>query len=151
MVWLAITFHIVLLSAAAQCPSGWMRHEDSCYHFSHDTEPWMLAQEVCKTFGGTLADITSQKEDVFLQNEVQRLKVNHWVGGNDLMNEGEWQWINTNEDFSYTNWKVGEPNSRAHNENCLDLRVIPGWNDERCDISQFYICEKSDEDVSIVG
>jgi hypothetical protein len=31
-------------------------------------------QEVCKTFGAYLADITTQTEDAFLQNEVQRLK-----------------------------------------------------------------------------
>ena len=24
----------------AVCPSGWMRHDNSCYHFSHDKEDW---------------------------------------------------------------------------------------------------------------
>jgi hypothetical protein len=68
--------------------------------------------------------------------------VNYWVGGNDLMNEGEWKWVSTNEDIGYKNWLTGEPNNLVQNENCMDLRSIPGWNDERCDRSQLYICEQ---------
>ena len=29
--------------AAGSCPDGWQRHQGACYHFSHDTEQWMVA------------------------------------------------------------------------------------------------------------
>ncbi|XP_045182689.2 perlucin-like protein [Mercenaria mercenaria] len=149
---------LLCVSAAVNCPSGWMSHDSSCYHFSHDLEPWINAQMICQGFGGNLAEVETEKENTFLTNEVKRLKGNYWLGGNDLSNEGEWQWWNSKEDFMYTNWLPGEPNNYRNGENCVDIRITGtgshqaiGWWDDQCQKSKLYICEKTGDQVDIIG
>ncbi|XP_052269055.1 uncharacterized protein LOC127870502 isoform X2 [Dreissena polymorpha] len=58
--------------AVEGCPSGWTRFKDSCYHFGHDTEPWMVAQMVCRDLGGHLVEIETAAEENFLSTETVR-------------------------------------------------------------------------------
>lgn len=37
-----------VLVTEAECPDGWVGHEDTCYHFSHDTES-VPGAKVCFT------------------------------------------------------------------------------------------------------
>ncbi|XP_053383498.1 perlucin-like [Mercenaria mercenaria] len=141
---------------AIDCPAGWVDHDTSCYHFSHDTEPWMLAQMVCEGLGGHLPEIETALEDHFLSNEVKKLTGPYfWIGGSDLSVEGEWKWWTTKEALSYTNWLPSEPSNGAGNENCMSLKRISngtvGWNDYRCSVATYYICEKQAEQTDIVG
>ncbi|XP_060582298.1 galactose-specific lectin nattectin-like isoform X2 [Ruditapes philippinarum] len=135
---------------ALDCPSGWICHGTSCYHFSRDLESWMNAQMICQGFGGNLAEIENEKENRFLANKVKLLKGSYWIGGNDLANEGEWKWWHSNEDFRYTDWLPGEPNNHGGKENCVDFTTVrkashqsTGWWDDQCQKSQLYICEKN--------
>ena len=75
-------------------------------------------------------------------------------------------WVNTDmEPMSYNNWHtaLGQPDNWGNNENCIEVRdlgntnpwaedgvqigegalpFVPGWNDQRCDTENQYICQK---------
>jgi len=71
-----------------------------------------------------------------------------WVGGNDLVTEGQWMWAKTHTriiDTGYQNWDSGQPdNSDGSGENCMELSKSSHWrwNDETCEHEKYFICEK---------
>ena len=67
-----------------------------------------------------------------------------WVGGTDVLVDGQWIWISTQEKMQFTDWLPGEPNGGLR-EGCLML--VSGsnnyhWNDANCHSQQSFICEK---------
>ncbi|XP_060571831.1 C-type lectin domain family 4 member M-like [Ruditapes philippinarum] len=133
-----------------ECPNGFIRHDDMCYHFSHDTETWIDALVTCdKLFGAQLVEIETAKENNYLVNESSVLKAEFWIGGNDIQVEGEWKWATSGDDVTFTAW--GGPPSNSHgNENCIEINTLV-WNDDQCGKQQRYICEKPLNNEQIVG
>merc|ERR1711860_381395 len=79
----------IFQSVCGQCPSNFVVHDDSCYHFSHDKETWPDALVVCSTvLGGHLVEIDSQVENNFIANNIKADGV--WIGLDDLAEEGVW-------------------------------------------------------------
>lgn len=160
-IFLFTTLLIVLKDgyATAECTDGFIRHGDSCYHFSHDTETWMDALIACeKLYGSTLVEIENANENNFLLSEVNTLGSRYWIGGNDLRVEGEWKWQTTNNAITYATWCPGNPSNSRGDENCLEIVDCDGsgplkslWNDLQCHSFQKYICEKPANDEQIVG
>ena len=65
---------------------------------------WVNAEAYCEAMGGHLATVTSSDEQRFLSDMVKPGAMSHyWLGGNDLLSEGAWQWV-TGEDWSYQHW-----------------------------------------------
>lgn len=67
-----------------------------------------------------------------------------WVGGTDVLVDGQWIWISSQEKIQYTDWVPGEPNGGTR-EGCLMLyggKFNFHWNDANCHSLQFFICEK---------
>jgi len=72
---------------------------------------WEDSKIYCQNLGGHLATITSEEENEFVFNElVKNSKTSCWLGGNDIQQEGTWEWI-TGENWVYSNWQAGEPNN----------------------------------------
>ena len=66
---------------------------------------WKNAKKYCEALGGHLAAITTEEEQQFIAESVEKKKKNsYWLGGYKKSN-GEWAWI-TGETFSYTNWPM---------------------------------------------
>jgi hypothetical protein len=97
---------------------------------------WADAREAAAERGGYLATITSAEEqscltEIALQApEVQGNRGCGWLGGNDIDDEGVWEWI-TGEPWGYSNWSPGEPNDGTYsddieNENFLAMNW-PGF------------------------
>ncbi|CAG5128257.1 unnamed protein product, partial [Candidula unifasciata] len=66
-----------------------------------------------------------------------------WTGGNDLMVEGDWRWINNMARISpFTNC-VCVFFFFSTDEHCLELRYNRGykWNDIDCGENNVFICE----------
>ena len=55
--------------SALKCPDGWDRHENFCYLLAKEKKIWEDASMQCKTFGGNMASIQDQEENLFLQGE----------------------------------------------------------------------------------
>ncbi|XP_045190986.2 perlucin-like protein [Mercenaria mercenaria] len=144
-------------SVEGQCTDGFIKHGDSCYHFSRDTETWLDALVSCeKIYGGHLAEIEDAKENNFLINEVETLGARYWIGGNDLRVEGEWKWYTSNTDITYSTWLPGNPSGGV--EDCLEIvdsdgkgPLKPAWNDLQCHSFQKYICETPINEGQIIG
>ncbi|XP_053406407.1 perlucin-like [Mercenaria mercenaria] len=142
-----------------QCTDGFIKHGDSCYHFSHDTETWLDAELSCQQlYGAHLAEIEDATENNFLINEVNVLGFSFWVGGNDLQVEGEWKWFSSKTAVKYSTWHPGNPSNNGGDENCMEILDGDGkgpqkplWNDKQCHAYQRYICEKSTTESEIVG
>ncbi|XP_060573178.1 perlucin-like protein [Ruditapes philippinarum] len=143
---------------ASTSPNGWMRHDKSCYHFSHDQEDWPNAMTMCHILGGKLVEIESAAENAFLISMATRFNKNYWIALSDIQEEGVWVWMETKNPISETEfsyWHPGEPDNGHQNENCGTLNGIHDnglWNDWHCsDPTVPYICEIPDGFQEIVG
>lgn len=103
---------------------------------------WKNAKKYCEALGGHLAAITTEEEQQFIAESVEKKKKNsYWLGGYKKSN-GEWAWI-TGETFSYTNWSSRQPdNYTAKSENALMMyrntnpystSYLGEWNDINAD------------------
>ena len=82
------------------------------YYKAYDMKmTWHEAKAYCENLGGHLVTITSQEEQKFL-NDIIILgnKNRYFTGGYRVDSSSKWEWV-TEETFSYTNWKIREPNS----------------------------------------
>ena len=94
---------------------------------------------LAESIGGHLATLTSPAEETFVRSVAT-------VGGcsgpfseafigavqdtNAEEPSGGWRWI-TGEKFSYTAWRIGEPNDEGGVEDAALLSLAGGWNDGR--------------------
>ena len=104
---------------------------------------WNDAQAAAVAQGGNLVRIRSA-----VANDAVRLVSNGggWIGASDQTTEGEWRWVNNNDQFwqglaannattpgmpvggLYTNWNAGEPNDSS-GEDFAEIVGGGGWND----------------------
>ncbi|XP_052801869.1 C-type lectin domain family 17, member A-like [Mya arenaria] len=139
-----------------QCPDGWLRHVDSCYHFSHDQESYTGAQAICHEMaeGSTLVEIETLAENSYLAHAADMRKLQYRIGLTDLAEEGIWLWSGSKEHATYFSWGPGEPNGRnsaGDEENCVVIETAGTWHDVICHDFRHYICELRLENAVVVG
>ncbi len=119
------------------------------YQLFYGAETWEEANKKCEQIGGHLATISSQDENDFLFNLMKSFNCqNAYFGLTDSGKEGKWVWI-TGEQFSFSNWHSGEPNSENSSEDyaMFYYKFSDGtWNDGDFGGRTFYgdknyICE----------
>ncbi|KAJ8319688.1 hypothetical protein KUTeg_002759 [Tegillarca granosa] len=116
------------------------RHEHHSYHNN------------CHLKGSRLATVTTVDELNLLIAYARSKgeKTGIWLDGNDIKNEGKWNWSNNNASIHPTYWHHGEPNGKR-TENCL---IISGsgnswkWFDDSCKRSHYYACQKNMQNSS---
>lgn len=102
----------------------------------------------CLMSGSKLVEIETKAENDFLTTSLQNFKTGegYWTGGKDDVTEGLWVWISSGATFGFLDWNQGEPNDHGGLEDCLELNKIRGrnkyWNDNSCEKSFNFICEK---------
>ena len=68
-----------------------------------------------------------------------------WTAANDIQKEGTFVWTGSNDLVTgYTDWYPNEPNQSGGEEDCMTFfpNVNFHWNDEGCEMQEFYICEQ---------
>ena len=106
---------------------------------------WFSAKRYCKSMGGDLASIRNNKEQRRVIQTVEKFKYeNFWIGGNDLLREGRFQWSDGSP-FSFTNWYPREPNNLGSRgqEDCVNLKRSKygrQWNDLNCSFKHPFLC-----------
>ena len=123
------------------------------YKIFYESLTWDEAVKKCESKKGYLCTITSEEEFNFISSLLpKKEKLFYWLGASDFNSEGSWKWI-TNEPFTFTCWRNGEPNG-GKNENFLVMTNFWDnkwlWNDGNKNdwpsASQYaYICEWSDK------
>jgi hypothetical protein len=96
---------------------------------------WTDARDYCESKGGHLATITSSEEQEAVYGLVDKkgIKNLYWIGGCKI--DGNWVWV-TGEQWEYTNWDPGEPNSDGNEFYLQMYRIsirssgVGKWNDE---------------------
>lgn len=94
------------------------------------TTTWAQASAIAESMGGHLATLTSSAENAFLENFAVG---DYWLGAFQPPAACEpgcdWRWV-TDETWSYTNWRPGQPDNAGGIEDVLAF--YPGavtWND----------------------
>ncbi|VDH92205.1 C-type lectin superfamily 17 member A [Mytilus galloprovincialis] len=134
-------------ATSQSCHQGWTYYQKSCYYFSDITLDWINAGAFCQVHHSELVAIETQAENAFIESEVKNRTGGYWLGGNDSVTEGVWEWTSTDEVFDYTNFGPGEPNDSNGGEDCLmTVSALNGkWNDGICSTSLLFICERMKE------
>lgn len=109
----------------------------SKYILFNKAVPWEVAEAYCESLGGHLATITSSSENSTVLSIIEN--GTYLLGGTDKYNEGSWKWVN-DENFTYSNWKSGEPNDYAQGEDYASISSN-GWNDRPNIEPVGFICE----------
>ncbi|XP_046357376.1 echinoidin-like [Haliotis rufescens] len=143
MTWCAV----LVATASALCPNGFVRHDDSCYKVFLIPTTWPEAIIFCEAFGAKLAEISTASEQQFLESYLAPLKssvntMDVWIGGSDLIVEGNFMWSWSGDPIVYSHWVPGEPNSLG-DEDCMALFTSRNfmWNDAPCETNQMFLCE----------
>ena len=104
---------------------------------------WSEAKAYCEELGGHLAVINTKEElDTVaeLLKEKEFKNTGFWIGA--ILNEnGEYTWFN-GEEFTFSNWRKGEPNNATGNENAAEMYPSDGtWNDIPESYRRGVVCE----------
>ncbi|XP_055075382.2 CD209 antigen-like protein C [Misgurnus anguillicaudatus] len=140
-------------SSCKLCEEGWTPHGGKCYFFSSEKMTWFEAHNYCDTLKAHLVTINSTIVHDFL---VSKIKEDHWIGLNDLEEEGRWVWLNdqTLEETGVKFWFIKKVNSEPDNwtgdnpfgENCAFMgsenKLLNFWFDASCEYKKKFICEK---------
>ncbi|CAL4069060.1 unnamed protein product, partial [Meganyctiphanes norvegica] len=135
---------------AGHCPSGSVTIGEQCLVFHLNTLSWDAAKDACATIGQSLASLTNP-DDTVAYTYATYGDVNFWVGGTDADTEGTWLWLSgasIPNDPALFPWGSYEPNNCCGGEHCLELWPSKnGFNDNRCIVTQPYICQIAHEDL----
>ncbi|XP_060589123.1 perlucin-like [Ruditapes philippinarum] len=145
------------------CPKGFSRFGNSCFHVAHDLANWPEAVVYCQVYGSHLAFIESEAESQFVTAYLKNFSASatdkdhyYWIGGTDAVSEGSWYWINVVKPITYTNWGPGEPDNSpamsSHHQDCLAIFESSGkWDDGWCETRHNFLCEIDLDVEEIVG
>lgn len=113
-------------SAAAS--TEWNGHAYALFDINAD---WNVARDMCESFGGHLASISSSDEQRMLEQLlVEGMRNSYWLGG-VLDEQGDWIWVD-GEPFSYDNWAEKQPDNFVPEDGEGGERVDDGVIHESC-------------------
>lgn len=102
---------------------------------------YQYAKDLCESYGGHLARITSAGENDVVKGLVAKVGTCR-IDGSDAQNEGTWKFSN-GEKMTYLNWMAGEPNNDG-NQDYLVMYPSGKWDDGYEIISAYidgFVCE----------
>ncbi|KAL3969677.1 voltage-dependent calcium channel L type alpha-1F [Sarotherodon galilaeus] len=128
-----------LFNQKKTCPAGWSKFCCSCYLLSESSDSWHSARKHCTDQGADLVVIDSPEEQNFVTSFTEKWT---WIGLNDIEQEGTWKWVDGTP-LTLQYWASGQPDDLWLSEDCAHIRYQGGsWNDERCENSLQWVCEK---------
>lgn len=136
---------------AKTCPDGWTKFKSSCYGVGTEKVTWADAQEICRLYGGHLAEIETTAENEFVK-ELGRSRgyISVFLGALDTFVDGHWVWASDRRPLTFDDWYPGQKTANeGASEDCLFLHFHNNkysWHDVTCSTILLFICEtRSDE------
>ncbi|XP_042081191.1 CD209 antigen-like protein A isoform X2 [Haplochromis burtoni] len=128
-----------LFNQKKTCPTGWRKFSCSCYLLSENSGSWQSARKHCTDQGADLVVIDSPEEQNFIASFTQK---ETWIGLSDIEQEGTWKWVDGTP-LTLQYWASLQPDNLLFREDCAHIRYQEtSWNDERCENSLQWVCEK---------
>ncbi|KAL8570302.1 hypothetical protein ACOMHN_011323 [Nucella lapillus] len=130
-------------------------NQTMCYTFHTQPATWYEAATRCRREGPhfSLVTIKSQEEQMFITRTIKgdpalsaAGQLGFWTAGNDERHEHTFDWTDTGTPYqgTYSNWRAGQPNNFAGDQDCL-LLEFPDldyqWGDQECHERHPYICK----------
>ena len=173
-------FPVILIGLAglfthvcAECPNGWKENPTNkkCYGAfeSGEETSWTLAESNCQKFGGDLTPLVDASEKNFVYEQIinRRSYDYYWIGLNDLVKPGSYEWVTTDGSdpppVSWTFWSDGlDPVGGSEPSNNRDKRCtyalfsdhLPGdygtqgkWVKGKCEQKFKYVCRMDQERI----
>ncbi|XP_023194031.1 macrophage mannose receptor 1-like [Xiphophorus maculatus] len=137
-----LVFASFLACAHSQCREGWREYESKCYFFSTDTKTWTEANAYCIEQGSNLMSIQDIQERLWVRTQIG-IEI-FWIGLNDLVIEGVWEWSDGKPFIEYLSyWMSGQPDNFNEMEHCGEVvgYDFGHWNDDNCSNKRKYICK----------
>ncbi|XP_023264465.1 macrophage mannose receptor 1-like [Seriola lalandi dorsalis] len=144
MILQLLSFAALLACSHCQCQQGWREYEDKCYFFSTDTKSWIEANAFCLGQNSNLMSIQDIHERLWVRTQISTEY--YWIGLNDQVTEGAWEWSDGSPFIPYLSyWMQGQPDNWG-DEPGEDCGQVVGssfgqWNDENCNVKRKYICK----------
>ena len=122
-----------------------------CYYVSKEKAAWIEARKECQRRGAELVSLQNENgySDVINMIGRESFKRFHefWTSGNDIEQEGVWEWVGGRGAVPYFGW-LEEPSVSAV-ENCLlwlveldrEGRQRNSWTGSSCCNNFRYICQ----------
>ncbi|XP_071953364.1 macrophage mannose receptor 1-like [Antedon mediterranea] len=126
-------------------PRQWYPRGYSMYLFNTINSKWGYAQSSCEDVGAHLAvvgDVTENDWLIAIGNS-KRSSSYWWIGYDDVRSEGSFEWPQSGEVTTYTNWDSGEPYGDGDGVT-LKYNTLK-WNDITTATLYPSICEKGIE------
>ncbi|XP_045191038.1 perlucin-like [Mercenaria mercenaria] len=141
------------------CPTGFLTHGTSCYHFSHDTETWIGALQMCRELDSKLVEINDASENDFIKAKTKLTNKNYWIALSDVREEGSWVWMDSHaalKSTDFSDWSHGQPDNLHNNENCAAMFRLTHhgqwqWSDVPCSSNMHFICELTAREAEVIG
>ena len=118
---------------------------------SNERVGWIEARKKCQQREAILlsleTDSEKQKVVEYVASSTRRRRSEYWLGGNDIEEEGVWEWASRRTPVPDGGWSEEPYNS--YEENCLAWTVTnkgpndsrDGWHGSSCCNNLKYICE----------
>jgi len=125
------------------CDQGWEEYDDHCYYYSTHQKNWNDAEEYCQEEGGHLASVNTKAIQDYVVDELKRRGFDGvWFGGNDIAEEGVWEWTDRTP-WEFTNWGPGQPDNQFGRQHCFRYEAIWPWDDNECWVESYFVCSKN--------
>ena len=125
------SFEVTPKSPVFTTPDG-KNHQ---YQLFEGPATWLAAKTFCELLDGHLVSITSQEENAYIHQFIQRYdRRSGYLGLFYADGTGEWQWV-TGEPVAYLNWHPSEPSGASNERYAMFYHKFTDgtWND-----SHFY-------------
>jgi hypothetical protein len=117
-------------------PDANITNDGRCLQAVPQAGNWWEAEATCLAWGGHLASA----EDTNAWANINALVAStcgatgYWLGGNDILSEGNWVWNDGTETTAFVAWGAGEPNNctdccDGQEEDVMEAGEDGSWND----------------------
>uniref|UniRef100_A0AC34FI09 C-type lectin domain-containing protein n=1 Tax=Panagrolaimus sp. ES5 TaxID=591445 RepID=A0AC34FI09_9BILA len=105
----------------------------------------MVADQKCRTLGGSLVSIHDMFENMYISGESivllnQSTIIDFWIGASDIQSTDKWSWSD-HTSFDFSSWDKGQPPSTP-GPLCVSSTMNGAkWSALDCFVSKPYVCE----------
>ena len=90
-----------------------------------------------------MASVNTKAIQDYVLNELKRRGLDGvWFGGNDIKEEGVWEWTDRTP-WKFTNWGPTNPNNFGGIQHCLQYEEKWLWDDDLCTKTKPFVCSKN--------